>query len=311
MKVLHVAAEVFPLVKTGGLADVVGALPQALQRSGADVRLLLPGPAGDRRRGAAPAKRGVRASAPVFGAGARHAAARRSMPYSHLPVYVVDAPLALPPRRQPLPGQPTAASGPTTCSASRCSAGSARTWPPASSTRAGRPTCCTPTTGTPRWPAPTWTRTRRRRTAIGLHRPQPGLPGAVPAGRLRRCSACRRASCRRRARVPRPAVVHEGRAEVRRPRHHRQPDLCARDRHATSSAVGLDGVIRGRGARRVAASSTASTATVWNPATDTALAGALRRRAARRQGALQGRRCRPSSAWTSTPRRRCSASSAG
>ena len=29
MKVLHAAAEVFPLVKTGGLADVLGALPQA------------------------------------------------------------------------------------------------------------------------------------------------------------------------------------------------------------------------------------------------------------------------------------------
>ncbi|MCF8168182.1 MAG: glycogen/starch synthase, partial [Rhodoferax sp.] len=43
MKVLHVAAEIFPLVKTGGLADVVGALPQALIASGAQVRLLLPG----------------------------------------------------------------------------------------------------------------------------------------------------------------------------------------------------------------------------------------------------------------------------
>ncbi|HEY9238858.1 MAG TPA: glycogen/starch synthase, partial [Burkholderiaceae bacterium] len=42
MRVLHVAAEVFPLVKTGGLADVVGALPQALIGQGADVRLLLP-----------------------------------------------------------------------------------------------------------------------------------------------------------------------------------------------------------------------------------------------------------------------------
>ncbi len=43
MKVLHVAAEVFPLIKTGGLADVVGALPQALIAQGADARLLLPG----------------------------------------------------------------------------------------------------------------------------------------------------------------------------------------------------------------------------------------------------------------------------
>ena len=43
MKVLQVAAEVFPLVKTGGLADVLGALPQALVAAGADVRLLLPG----------------------------------------------------------------------------------------------------------------------------------------------------------------------------------------------------------------------------------------------------------------------------
>ncbi|MEO7159716.1 MAG: glycogen synthase GlgA [Polaromonas sp.] len=43
MKVLHAAAEVFPLVKTGGLADVVGALPEALMTAGADVRLLLPG----------------------------------------------------------------------------------------------------------------------------------------------------------------------------------------------------------------------------------------------------------------------------
>lgn len=43
MKVLQVAAEVYPLVKTGGLADVVGALPQALTAQGAEVRLLLPG----------------------------------------------------------------------------------------------------------------------------------------------------------------------------------------------------------------------------------------------------------------------------
>lgn len=43
MKLLHVAAEVFPLVKTGGLADVVAALPAEQALQGADVRLLLPG----------------------------------------------------------------------------------------------------------------------------------------------------------------------------------------------------------------------------------------------------------------------------
>lgn len=43
MKVLHVAAELFPWVKTGGLADVVAALPPALTGLGADVRVLVPG----------------------------------------------------------------------------------------------------------------------------------------------------------------------------------------------------------------------------------------------------------------------------
>ena len=43
MRVLQLGAEIFPLIKTGGLADVLGALPQALQVHGADVRLLLPG----------------------------------------------------------------------------------------------------------------------------------------------------------------------------------------------------------------------------------------------------------------------------
>ena len=43
MKVLAAASEVYPLVKTGGLADVMGALPAALTRQGIEVRTLLPG----------------------------------------------------------------------------------------------------------------------------------------------------------------------------------------------------------------------------------------------------------------------------
>ncbi len=41
-RVLSVASECVPLVKTGGLADVVGALPGALRSTGWDMRVLLP-----------------------------------------------------------------------------------------------------------------------------------------------------------------------------------------------------------------------------------------------------------------------------
>lgn len=43
MRVLSVTSELHPLVKTGGLADVAGALPPALARHGVEVRTLLPG----------------------------------------------------------------------------------------------------------------------------------------------------------------------------------------------------------------------------------------------------------------------------
>ncbi len=89
MKVLHVAAEMYPWVKTGGLADVVGALPEALARRGADVRVLLPG---------LPAF--IEALSEVHTAcdfGAVFGAARVRLLQGHLhglavPAYVVDAP---------------------------------------------------------------------------------------------------------------------------------------------------------------------------------------------------------------------------
>lgn len=43
MRVLSVASEIAPLVKTGGLADVTGALPTALAAADVDMRSLLPG----------------------------------------------------------------------------------------------------------------------------------------------------------------------------------------------------------------------------------------------------------------------------
>ena len=89
LRVLHVAAEVYPLVKTGGLADVVAALPPALAAAGADVRLLLPG--------LPPVLEAVQAQRTVLNIGACFGAMRvrlllGRMPLTKLPVYVIDAP---------------------------------------------------------------------------------------------------------------------------------------------------------------------------------------------------------------------------
>ncbi len=55
MKVLSVTSEVFPLIKTGGLADVTGSLPKALGRCGIETITLVPGyPAVLRKLGSAP-----------------------------------------------------------------------------------------------------------------------------------------------------------------------------------------------------------------------------------------------------------------
>ena len=41
-RLLFVASEAYPLIKTGGLADVAGSLPEVLRQQGLDVRLLVP-----------------------------------------------------------------------------------------------------------------------------------------------------------------------------------------------------------------------------------------------------------------------------
>jgi starch synthase len=43
MRALAVASEIYPIIKTGGLADVAGALPLALRAEGVEVRTLVPG----------------------------------------------------------------------------------------------------------------------------------------------------------------------------------------------------------------------------------------------------------------------------
>lgn len=88
-RVLQVSAELFPLLKTGGLADVAGALPAALAAAGVEPRLLVPG---------FPAIRSVLtqecAVAPVAlpWSEGRAALLRGRLPGFAMPVYVLDAP---------------------------------------------------------------------------------------------------------------------------------------------------------------------------------------------------------------------------
>ncbi len=89
LRVLHVCAEVFPLLKTGGLADVTAALPPALEKQGCEVRMLVPGfPAfvhgiqDQHLVTELPARFGARKIRLMYG----------KMPGTGVPVYYVDAP---------------------------------------------------------------------------------------------------------------------------------------------------------------------------------------------------------------------------
>ena len=79
LKVLSVASEIFPLVKTGGLADVAGALPAALAREG--VEIAHAGPRLSGGDGQARRRRGRRTNTPTCSA-ARRASSRARRPGS-------------------------------------------------------------------------------------------------------------------------------------------------------------------------------------------------------------------------------------
>ena len=86
IRVLAAASEAYPLIKTGGLADVTGALPGALARHGVQTRTLLPGyPA---VMAALTAAEPVMANAALFGGPARVLAAHAA----GLDLLVLDAP---------------------------------------------------------------------------------------------------------------------------------------------------------------------------------------------------------------------------
>jgi len=86
IEVLSVASEVYPLIKTGGLADVTGALPGALVDLGVTLRTLVPGyPA---VMGKAEGGRVVSEIGDLFGAPARLIAGR----FAGLDLIIIDAP---------------------------------------------------------------------------------------------------------------------------------------------------------------------------------------------------------------------------
>lgn len=88
LKVLFVASEVAPFRKTGGLADVAGALPKALRRRGIDVRVVMP------------LYQGVRwdelerldgtLSIPMYFGRTRAAVRRGNLPGSDVPIYFIE-----------------------------------------------------------------------------------------------------------------------------------------------------------------------------------------------------------------------------
>ena len=89
MNIFFLASEVYPLIKTGGLADVAGALPAALTEFGENVRIMLPGypEALDAIEG----KQDGPLLGDPLGAGEARLVAGR-MPDSGVPVWLVDCP---------------------------------------------------------------------------------------------------------------------------------------------------------------------------------------------------------------------------
>ena len=88
LRVLFAASEVFPFIKTGGLADAAGFLPAALHKLGIDVRIILPAyqPILDQGHSFAPAC----SSGTTLENNVRLLQTR--LPHSNVIVYLVDAP---------------------------------------------------------------------------------------------------------------------------------------------------------------------------------------------------------------------------
>lgn len=88
MKILFVASEVTPFAKTGGLADVAGALPKTLKTLGHDVRIMMPFYAVVEKGGMAVRK--GRKSASVMVEGVEKKGFLRQASLGEIPVYLIE-----------------------------------------------------------------------------------------------------------------------------------------------------------------------------------------------------------------------------
>jgi len=86
LKILFASSEVFPLIKTGGLADVSGGLPRALKALGHDVRIVMPA------YGALIATFGTLSTVAHIYCGTPVWILQGLLPRSNVPVYFIDIP---------------------------------------------------------------------------------------------------------------------------------------------------------------------------------------------------------------------------
>ena len=273
MRVLSVTPEFFPLLKTGGLADVAGALPRALAPLGVEVRTLLP--AYPAVLAALPdakpvARAGLAARRPAPGCSRR---ARRTAPTllrarRAASVRPAGQPLSRP-GRQGLAGQSPPLRRP--------GAGRRRDRPAAGCRRLAARHRARPRLAGGAGAGLSGPR-RRRRARHGADRPQSGLPGPLPGGPAGGARAAAGGVQDRRRRVLRPDRLPQGGPVLCRPADHGEPDLCPRDPDRGRGHGPARPAARARAASW-SASPTASTTTSGTRPPTAMLAAPLRRRA--------------------------------
>src|SRR6187431_685034 len=88
-KVLFATSEAYPLIKTGGLADVAASLPRALLKLGQDVKILLPAYASVLEK---VATTGLKEIAQIEVEGCSVSLKQTRLPGTKVTVWLVDAP---------------------------------------------------------------------------------------------------------------------------------------------------------------------------------------------------------------------------